>query len=1242
MRAVTPSCVSLAALAAALVAASPAAAQRSFQGDGQVVFGSATISQGNGTVVTVSSPQSVINWTPNGSGDPAVFQPAGTSALFTTQAGSGLTDFAVLNRILPANMSQPIQLNGTILSRLQGDAGRAAGTVYFYTPGGIVIGAGAVIDVGSLGLTTSDPWSGSGPWIGADRTVRFAPSLPGRGVTVQPGASLSSSGSTGSYTAIVAPFVAHRGSIRSSGGAALVAADSATITFSPDNLYTIQVAAGSAGDPGGLVIDGGSVARAAAGPVAAGQRLYLVSIPKNAALTMLIQGGADLGFTPATQASIEGNAVVLSAGRDIDRGALGASSNGLQGNAVIQNATLRDAAVAGINGAANLLALSGDLAFAGDLAVQSGAVTLRAENGHALTVGGALLADARGGPVTDASGIGGTIDLVAGRAGSTRGGTVSIGGGATLLADGLAGGGGNGRGGAVSLLAAGQGTLSIGGALTASADGIGGAGAAGGAGQGGSVRLAAASGTLRLLTTSAHASGVGGAGSSGRGGEARGGSLALEASGGGALQIGSFDGRADATGGGASNERGGDAAVGGLTVTVAGGSLTGDNVALAASARGGTGSSVPGRSTTLGGNAIVLSGGGRVALGDLTLAIDAGTTAPGAIRDLVSIDGATALVRNRFGLVTAGPLGVVNSGGLLDAPLITLRAATFVAEAAPLTAGTLRASSWDIASRGDVVIGGNIAANALTIDAPGRVALGSIASTGDVLIRAGGPLSVGDVSASRLLLASGSTLGAGNLAAPAAVALLADGAVSTRALNAAGGTIVVGDDGMLPGSTALDRVDWAALIAAAPVATRGSLLIDGPVTAARLSSAAGGDARFTGTVSGGQALTFSAGGLLSLDGVWNAPAITLTSSDLALGAAASLTAGGDLRLISSNAAQLLLGDGLSGIGYALSNGEFARLRGGNITITGRSDASVTPAIAIGRLTLTGSQLGATGTLRIATAAPNGRAGVIQVAGLLGGAALGPGQTVELEAGRIEVDASRGAINLAGSNGLPGGQLNLRADRLWVGDPAILARLAANAAYAGRERDLAQPSATPHPEGIIRAGTVRLFDARQILVQNSGTRTTPAGVTTSNGAFLAFTAASGGPIELIANGQIIGPNGTTISGFAVQSALTNTEGFRSLVFTPNSSINGCLVGAPSCAPNVIRDEDIDLGSFKMLPDRLFGDDDGEADDKKAKSSAIQPAERLVDRKPLDRTQPVDEPVSGTGNPALAGGPAGGGQ
>ena len=65
--------------------------------------------------------------------------------------------FTVLNRIIPTDPTRAIGMNGTIISQLQTGAGLVSGgNVWFYSPGGILLGNGAQFNVGSLLLTTSN------------------------------------------------------------------------------------------------------------------------------------------------------------------------------------------------------------------------------------------------------------------------------------------------------------------------------------------------------------------------------------------------------------------------------------------------------------------------------------------------------------------------------------------------------------------------------------------------------------------------------------------------------------------------------------------------------------------------------------------------------------------------------------------------------------------------------------------------------------------------------------------------------------------------------------------------------------------------------------------------------------------------------------------------------------------------------------------------------------------------------
>src|SRR6185503_629794 len=195
------------ALATALVVGGvPEARAQSFDAAGTVVAGSASIGTGSGTTDVFVSGNAVINWSPNDTGGgtaPIIFQPSGTTATF-----SGATEFTVLNRILPATPTRAVQFDGTVLGRVGAAAPLPGGTVYFYSPGGIIASPTAVFDVGNLGLTSSpvvyDPATGV---FDAGDTVSFQTANAGSSVVTQNGSQITASG----YVAIVAPKVNQSG-----------------------------------------------------------------------------------------------------------------------------------------------------------------------------------------------------------------------------------------------------------------------------------------------------------------------------------------------------------------------------------------------------------------------------------------------------------------------------------------------------------------------------------------------------------------------------------------------------------------------------------------------------------------------------------------------------------------------------------------------------------------------------------------------------------------------------------------------------------------------------------------------------------------------------------------------------------------------------------------------------------------------------------------------------------------------
>lgn len=311
------------ALALATALAAPAAAQ-SFQGSANVVFGSANVVQGQTTTnVNVSSQSAVIDWTPSdtatNNGVAINFQPAGTQANFIGQSPT----FAVLNRIVPVDTSRPVTFNGTVVSRyIQGQVGFTGGTLFFYSPGGIVVGGSAVFDVGNLGLTSAPPVvDAAGAWY-TNNTVQFGQAATSSSVIVNQGARIGAS-VQGSYVAAFAPYVQHDGAINVNGRAALVAGEAGTVTFSPDGLFDIQVTTGTGRTDGVLntvINTTGDITGTASGGAGDLRRVYLVAVPKNQLVTMSIQRGTSLGFDIAGAANVQGNAVVLTAGYGVTDG----------------------------------------------------------------------------------------------------------------------------------------------------------------------------------------------------------------------------------------------------------------------------------------------------------------------------------------------------------------------------------------------------------------------------------------------------------------------------------------------------------------------------------------------------------------------------------------------------------------------------------------------------------------------------------------------------------------------------------------------------------------------------------------------------------------------------------------------------------------------------------------------------------------------------------------------------------
>jgi filamentous hemagglutinin family protein len=523
---------------ATLLALTPGSVQaQGFAGTGTVDLGSATIDATTPGVTTISvpntSPRTTITWTPtdaNSGGGPIDFLPNGNIVNYVGAAGES-QPYTVLNRIIPVDPSRSIAFNGTVNSA-------SNVRVFFYSPGGLLIGSTARFNVGGLLLSTSDLIvDGQNDFMPTFNQFSVAGAAGSQSaIEIQTGAEIRAEAiGQSNFVVAVAPRIQQDGLISVRGSAALVAAESADFAVDNQGLFNITVNQGSE-----VSTDAFSHTGSTGGPDATGfsgfQRVYMVAVPKNNAITMAIQSGGSIGFDVAGAASLDGNTIVLSAGHNIaDTGIgdpiVGTPAGSGPANIVVQRGSYTSNTIVQSAGDAivadTIVGGTPNISFASDLSVQAagiaavradqgtvsitGDVTVRADaptNGNAgfalLAAGGAgtsltassafvsAVNDATTGPAA----IGGNAEV------QSAGGSITIAGDLSIdaYADGTSGGAAtNATGGRASIRMNG-GFLSVAGSSALQASGIGGTGAGpGGDARGGTVEIVANSNAVVTL-----------------------------------------------------------------------------------------------------------------------------------------------------------------------------------------------------------------------------------------------------------------------------------------------------------------------------------------------------------------------------------------------------------------------------------------------------------------------------------------------------------------------------------------------------------------------------------------------------------------------------------------------------------------------------------------------------------------------------------------------------------------------
>ena len=452
-----------AALALGLALGPAPAAAQAIQATGNVSSGNASINQTvNGqTTVSVTTPSTVIDWTPleDASGNALDFLPANTTAFFeNNSSASFVSNFAVLNRILPSTNGNVAVINGNVISQIIQFNGSSSigGFVAFYSPTGILVGSTASFDVGQLLLTTLDV-SSNGDFQNFVQSGFPLPLVGASGSTarirINPGAQINATRDN-AFFAVVAADVEMLGVARVNGSQAYVAGEAVNLTFN-NGLFNSQIPVGTAA-AGEVVTLDGTIGGPASQGLGDNHVIYAVARASQDPISMLFRG--NLGFDPAQTAGVVNGEIILAAnynvfGRTVDGGTISSGANGsFNGNTALSNVradiAITDATVTGSmlaigTHAVTASATGADSSFSGNLLlVGRESARLSATGGNDISIAGDLLVDASDFGVSN-SGLQ-SLDVINAQGGtalveSNAGSTIAVSGAAVVTADAQAG-----------------------------------------------------------------------------------------------------------------------------------------------------------------------------------------------------------------------------------------------------------------------------------------------------------------------------------------------------------------------------------------------------------------------------------------------------------------------------------------------------------------------------------------------------------------------------------------------------------------------------------------------------------------------------------------------------------------------------------------------------------------------------------------------------------------------------------
>jgi len=437
--------------------------------------------------VSLNSSATVINWTTLDQTTNTTINvlPQNTVLNFVSSDSNAV----VLNRIFAATPGQAVAFNGTV-NFIDFNNAVSQGSVWFYSPGGIIAGATSRFNAGSLVLTASDIDT-TGGLFGPGGAIRFRGGLTSTAaVTINPGAQINLPNAD-SYLAVVAPTITMGGTATVNGSVGYIAAQQADVTINA-GLFDINFIAGTGN--ANAITHTGTTTGPAQGP---NGQIVFAAVGKNAAISMLLSGA--IGYTPAASATVQNGTVVLLGGYDTNQ--FSGPVNTTAANITIGNTAFTSSVRTRATGTL-LAAPTGTLSFSAnaDLVADTSS-TVRAGAGATITVGGDLSIVSRS---ADGS-TGRTASLVAQGIGQPA--SITVNGATSIDASGIGlpgTVGGTGTGGIASITVD-NARVNLVGPATVNASGTGGAGlTTGGPGIGGtaSVTVTNATGTGRGLAAS--------------------------------------------------------------------------------------------------------------------------------------------------------------------------------------------------------------------------------------------------------------------------------------------------------------------------------------------------------------------------------------------------------------------------------------------------------------------------------------------------------------------------------------------------------------------------------------------------------------------------------------------------------------------------------------------------------------------------------------------------------------------